>query len=168
MQIEMDIIDSQLKIPQIETVDFTDAIAVSDFGHMLFAAYRNAGGFVSGKGKKLLEIERIAQQYVSKVAGQMSGASANYIMRYLSWYDMVHRVGLHIPAPTSFLTKWMEEAFQRYWQGEKCDSTFLLNLIASHDKRLSSTLNAKVLNWAKKAVKVWDTEFKNGILFIKQ
>lgn len=158
---------TKVKIPQIEEVDFTDAMAVSDFGHMLLSAFRNAGGvnFGTNRGKKILEIEYMAQQYVSKVADQILEASADEIMRYLSWYDLTHRIGLHTPAPTSFMVKWIEETFKRYKRGEKCDVNLMLSIIVHHDMRLPSTLDAKVLYWAKQTVEELKKEFNNGKLF---
>lgn len=90
----------KVKILPIEKLDFSDAVEVGHFGHMLISAYRNCGGITAttNRSKRLLELEVIAQDWILGIGDNIQNATTDSIIQYLGWYDMLHRVAVRKPA----------------------------------------------------------------------
>lgn len=70
--------------------------------------FRDAGGFMSRQPKsaELVKIRGEAEKWIMEVEESITDQNAEGICRYLSWYDIVHRIAFGTPGDGIFMDHW--------------------------------------------------------------
>ncbi len=125
-------------------------------GRSIADRFRDAGGFMSRtpRSSQLATIRKEAEEWIREVEKGISTQSPEGICRYLSWYDIVHRIAFGIPGDGSFIDRWQlrileqieEKSFSNIEVSAGCRE-WLLTAVRNRLSRSPRTVSPLLRDW---------------------
>lgn len=130
------------------------AIDIEAQGRSIADRYRDAGGFLShpDRSQKLVEIRKEAEEWIAAVEQGIAEQDSEGICRYLSWYDIVHRIAFGIPGDGSFMDQWQNRLLSNIAASSTRNTltscrSWLLNAVRNRLSRSPRTVSPRLRNW---------------------
>jgi len=132
----------------IDNVDFGSPEAVEAYGHLLFSAFNNVGGFAAASPVyDACGIRDDAERWIRKVERNIEAQNARGIQRYLGWYDIVHRMTFGRPASTEFIDKYMNGALMAMLGGDEAERLVFMRWMLGKIRIDPRAVDRKALEW---------------------
>lgn len=130
------------------------AIDIEAQGRSIADRFRDAGGFLSHseRSQELVEIRKDAEEWVAAVEQGIAEQDSEGICRYLSWYDIVHRIAFGIPGDGSFMDHWQNHLLSNIAASSTHNTlttcrSWLLNAVRNRLSRSPRTVSPRLRNW---------------------
>ncbi len=130
------------------------AIDIEAQGRSIADRFRDAGGFMSnpGRSRELVDIRKEAEEWIAAVEQGITDQDSEGICRYLSWYDIVHRIAFGIPGDGVFMDTWQNRLLtaiatsSSHCAPASCRQ-WLLNAVRNRLSRSPHTVSPRLRNW---------------------
>lgn len=118
-------------------------------GRSIADRFRDAGGFMShtGRSKELVKIRKEAEEWIASVEQGIALQDSEGICRYLSWYDIVHRIAFGTPGDGSFMDSWQNRLLSHISSGNTFCRQWLFNAVRNRLSRSPHTVSPRLRNW---------------------
>lgn len=128
---------------------WNEGLNIEARGRNIADRFRDAGGFMShaGRSKELLKIRKEAEEWIASVEQGIASQDSEGICRYLSWYDIVHRIAFGIPGDGSFMDSWQNRLLSHISSGNTFCRQWLLNAVRNRLSRSPHTVSPRLRNW---------------------
>ncbi len=148
-------------LPDLKTLDFTNAYAMQGISHLLLSLMQRSGAFTTqtARSPETQKLISIGKRWIKGLEQNIALIPPHDVLRAISCYDMVYRICWQGPND-SFYNKQFSRAFEAYIHGDKqVSETELMRVISSGLRRRDKFYFDRPLSWNCMTIDSWIKQF---------